>query len=106
MVFGIDVTSGGVGFIAVTFIIGLLLGIVVKRVFKLALAIVALIIVLVVTGYVNLNLSQSSVSRETIYRTFFSGVPTLVNTAEQVATLLPLTSAAFLAGIALGLWKG
>ena len=106
MVFGIDVTSGGAGFIIVTFIIGLLLGIVVKRVFKLALAIVALVVVLVLTGYVNLSLGQNQVTKETIYHTFSSTLPSVVNTAQQVATILPLTSAAFLAGIGLGLWKG
>ncbi len=88
-----------------TFIIGLLLGVVVKRVFKLALAIVALIVVLVVTGYVNLSFNQNQVGRQTVERAY-SYVPSVVATVQQVATLLPLTSAAFLAGIALGLWKG
>jgi len=105
MALGLDLTTGGTGFIIVTFIIGLLLGIVVKRVFKLALAIVALIVVLVVTGYVNLNWNQSQISGQTIYRVY-SYIPGVVSTIQQVATLLPLTSAAFLAGIALGLWKG
>ena len=105
MAFGIDLTAGGTGFIIVTFIIGLLLGVVVKRVFKLALAIVALVVVLVVTGYVNLSLNQNAVGKETIYRAY-SYVPAVVSTVQQVPTLLPLTSAAFLAGIALGLWKG
>ncbi len=105
MVLGLDLATGGTGFIIVTFIIGLLLGIVVKRVFKLALAIVALIVVLVVTGYVNLNWNQNQISGQTIYRVF-SYIPGAVSTIQQVATLLPLTSAAFLAGIALGLWKG
>ena len=106
MAFGIDITSGGTSFIVVTFIIGLLLGVIVKRIFKLALAVVALIVVLIVTGYVSLNLSQSQVSRETIYHTFSTTLPSVVSSAQQVATLLPLTSAAFLAGLALGLWKG
>ena len=106
MAFGIDVTTSGTGFIVATFIIGLLLGVIVKRVFKLALAILALIVVLVVTGYVNLNLSQNQVNQATIYRVFSTTLPSVVSSAQQVATLLPLTSAAFLAGIALGLWKG
>ncbi len=104
MAFGVDLTSNGTGFIIATFLIGLLLGVVVKKVFKLALAIVALVIVLVVTGYVNLSLTQDR--QQTIYRTFSSSLPTVLSKAEQVATLLPLTSVAFLAGIAIGLWKG
>ncbi len=103
MAFGIDLTSGGAGFIIVTFIIGLLLGVVVKRVFKLAVAIVALIVILFVTGYVNLN--QDQFGKETFYRAY-SLAPNVISTVSQVATLLPLTSAAFLAGVGLGLWKG
>ena len=104
MVFGVDLTSSGTGFIIATFLIGLLLGVVVKKVFKLALAIVALVVVLVVTGYVNLSLTQDR--QQTIYRTFSSSLPTVLSKAEQVTTLLPLTSVAFLGGIAIGLWKG
>ncbi len=103
--FGVDITPGGTGFIIVTFVIGLLLGIVVKRVFKLALAMVALILVLIVTGYVNLNWNQDQISGQTLFRVY-SSVPGVVSGIQQVAILLPLTSAAFLAGIALGLWKG
>ncbi len=104
MAFGIDLTSGGAGFIVVTFIIGLLLGVVVKRVFKLAVAIVALIAILILTGYVNLNRNQ--LSEETIYNAFSTVSPSVISTVSQVGTLLPLTSAAFLAGVGLGLWKG
>jgi len=103
LAFGIDLTAGGTGLIIITFIIGLLAGVVVKRVLKLAIAIVALVILLAVAGYVNLNPDQ--VSKETIYRAF-SKVPPITSTASQVATLLPITSAAFLIGVALGLWKG
>ncbi len=104
MVFGIDLTIGGAGFIVVTFIIGLLLGVVVKRVFKLAIAVVALIAILILTGYVNLN--QDQVRKETIFHAYSTISPSLISTVSQVATLLPLTSAAFLAGVGLGLWKG
>lgn len=103
MAFGIDLTAGGTGFIVVTFIIGLLLGVVVKRVFKLAVAIVALVAILVLTGYANLN--QDQLGKETSYRAY-SAFPTVASTVSQVSTLLPLTSAAFLGGMGLGLWKG
>ena len=103
MAMAIDLTPGGTGFVIVTFVVGLLLGFVVKRVFKLAVAIVALVALLVVTGYVNLN--QDELTKQTIYRAY-SVYPTVVSTASQAATLFPLTSVAFLAGIGLGLWKG
>lgn len=100
---GIDLTPGGTGFIIVTFVIGLLLGVVVKRVFKLAVAIVALVVLLIVTGYI--NVSQDELTKQTILRAA-SLQPTIVSTASQAATLFPITSLAFLAGVGLGLWKG
>ncbi len=80
------------------------MGVVVRRVLKLAVAIVALVIVLVATGYINLSLDQTG--KETIYHAFSAATPSVVSTASQVATLLPISSAAFLIGIALGLWRG
>ncbi len=101
--FGLDLTAGGIGLTITIFTIGLSFGVVVKRVFKLALAIISLVVLLVLTGYVNLN--PDGVSKETIYHAY-SYAPSIASTTSQVATLLPLTSAVFLAGIAIGLWKG
>ncbi|TMI25072.1 hypothetical protein E6H36_07315 [Candidatus Bathyarchaeota archaeon] len=103
MAFGLDLTAGGIGLTITIFTIGLLLGVVVKRVFKLAMAIISLVVLLILTGYVNINPDQFS--RQAIYRAY-SLAPTIASTTSQVATLLPLTSTALLAGIAIGLWKG
>ncbi len=103
MGFGLDLTTGGIGLTLTIFTIGLLLGVVVKRVFRLAMAIISLVVLLVLTGYVNINPDQFS--KETIYRAY-SYAPNIASTTSQVATLLPLTSTVFLAGIAIGLWKG
>ena len=103
MAFGLDLTTGGVGLTLTIFTIGLLLGVVVKRVFKLAMAIISLVVLLVLAGYVNINPDQFS--KDTIYRAY-SYAPSIASTTSQVATLLPLTSAVFLTGIAIGLWKG
>jgi uncharacterized membrane protein (Fun14 family) len=70
---------------------------------KLGLAIVALVGLLVATGYINFQLSDPT--RTTIYHAF-SQLPTLANQASVVAGILPITSAAFLVGLALGIWKG
>lgn len=103
MVNGFDPTLGITALAAVTFILGLLIGVVVKRTVKLALAIVSLVILLSVTGYVNLALNEATVN--TIYRVF-SQAPSQVGRATEIANLLPLSSAAFLIGVALGFWKG
>jgi uncharacterized membrane protein (Fun14 family) len=69
---------------------------------KLGLAIVALVGLLVGTGYINLQLSDST--KNTIYRV--SQAPAVASQASGVASILPITSAAFLVGLALGIWKG
>jgi hypothetical protein len=94
----IDIPAGGAMFIAVLFIIGLLVGIVAKRAFKLAIAIIALVILLGIAGYI------SPPSQQTIYNVFSQGG--IVNRIEQVTTILPLSSAVFLIGLAIGIWKG
>ncbi len=103
MPFGIDLTAGGAGFVITTFFIGLLIGTVVKRLFKLAIAIASLVVLLVTTGYVNFN--PDLVTKETVYRAF-SLAPTIASTTSQVSTLLPITSGVFLVGLAIGVWKG
>ena len=70
---------------------------------KLGLAIASLVGLLVATGYINLQLSEPS--RATIYRVA-SQIPTAASQASGIATILPITSAAFLVGLALGIWKG
>ena len=96
MATGLDLTTITSVFSVTTFIIGILLGVIVKRVFKLAMAIVALVVLLVVTGY--LNLAWSMPSAPTVYYVF--------NQAVGLASLLPISSVTFLAGAAIGLWKG
>jgi uncharacterized membrane protein (Fun14 family) len=83
--------------------IGFLLGVVLKKTVKLGLAILSLVGLLVATGYINLQLSETT--KTTIYRVF-SQAPTVAGQASAVASLLPITSAAFLVGLALGIWKG
>ena len=86
-----------------TFIIGIMLGVIVKRAIKLALAIVALVVLLVVTGY--LNLTWNMPSANTIYYVFNEAQP-VASQAVGLASLLPISSVTFLAGAAIGLWKG
>jgi hypothetical protein len=50
--------------------IGFLVGVVLKKTVKLGLAILSLVGLLIATGYINLQLSDSS--KATIYRVFFA----------------------------------
>jgi uncharacterized membrane protein (Fun14 family) len=83
--------------------IGFLVGIVLKKTVKLGLAILSLVGLLVATGYINLQLNDSS--KTTIYNAV-SLIPTAASQASAAASILPITSAAFLVGLALGIWKG
>ncbi len=81
------------------FIIGLLVGVVIKKGLKLILAVIALIIALVATGYLSIGFSEVR-DRAMDY------LPRILGEARNEFQILPYSSAAFLIGIALGLWKG
>jgi uncharacterized membrane protein (Fun14 family) len=98
-----DVGSGAIVASLIVLAIGFLVGVVLKKTVKLGLAIASLVGLLVATGYINLQLSEPS--RTTIYRVA-SQIPTVASQASGIATILPITSAAFLVGLALGIWKG
>ena len=84
----------------VPFIIGLLAGVIVKRALKLILVIIVLVIVLAVVGYVQLP------SVEAILRQGLTYLPPIQEKASPIVNILPYSSASFLLGLALGLWKG
>jgi uncharacterized membrane protein (Fun14 family) len=83
--------------------IGFLVGVVLKKTVKLGLAILSLLLLLVATGYINLQLNESS--KETIYRVF-SQAPAIAGQTSSAVSILPIASTAFLVGLALGIWKG
>src|SRR5207249_3510478 len=103
MATGLDLTTITSVFSVTTFIIGILLGVIIKRVFKLAMAIVALVVLLVVTGY--LNLACSLPSAPTVYYVCHHAHP-VAHQAVGLASLLPICSATLLAGAAIALSQG
>jgi len=100
---GFDLTTITSVLSVTTFIIGILLGVIVKRAIKLALAVVSLVALLAVTGY--LSLAWSTPSANAIYYVF-NGAQPVASQAIGLASLLPISSATFLAGAAIGIWKG
>jgi len=81
------------------FILGLLAGFIIKRTVKLIFIVVALIIVLAATGYVSLTFRD-------IYEKAMEILPKIIETGTGFTNVLPYSSATFLIGLALGLWKG
>jgi uncharacterized membrane protein (Fun14 family) len=98
-----DSGSGAIISGLIVLAIGFLVGVVLKKTVKLGFAIVSLVVLLVATGYVNFQLSETTTT--TIYRVF-SQAPTIASQTSIFASILPITSAAFLVGLALGIWKG
>jgi uncharacterized membrane protein (Fun14 family) len=98
----LDIGTGTIAVLTV-FAIGFLVGIVLKKTFKLGIAIISLVAFLAATGYINLQLSDTT--KTTIYRAF-SQTPSIASKASSLASILPITSGAFLIGLALGIWKG
>jgi len=83
--------------LALPFLIGLLVGAIIKRAMKLLTAIAALAILLIATG----TLSFSSVRESAMQY-----LPKISGAAQDWINVVPYTSGAFLVGLALGLWKG
>ena len=103
MAFSFDLGSGLLLSGLIVLAIGFLVGVVLKKTVKLGLAIIALVGLLVATGYLNLKLSDTN--KTTIYRVA-SQFPAIASQASGLANFLPITSAAFLIGLAIGIWKG
>ncbi|GAI55095.1 unnamed protein product [marine sediment metagenome] len=84
--------------IAISFILGILVGTIIKRAIKLVLAVVALIIILAVTGSLDMTF-------EDLWGKAMELLPKLYETGSGYLDVLPYTSASFLIGLGLALWK-
>lgn len=85
--------------IIMPFIIGLLVGFLVKQSLKLVFILIALVVVLVVTGVLSAGLSD-------LYDKAMEFLPKLYDAGRGWINVLPYSSIAFVAGLAIGLWKG
>jgi len=85
--------------IVIPFIIGLLVGLIIKRAIALILALALLIIVLIGVGYVHLTFQD-------VYDKAMKFLPKIIDLGGSLQNVLPYSSATFLIGLLLGLWKG
>ena len=81
------------------FLIGLLLGAIVKKALNLIILGIALVIVLIATGTISL-------SYEELYDEALNTLPKLWSDAQGWVGVLPYSSVGFLIGLAIGLWTG
>jgi uncharacterized membrane protein (Fun14 family) len=85
--------------IIVPLIIGLLVGVLIKQSLKVILVLAALVVVLVVAGILSIGFSD-------LYDKAMEFLPKLYDAGRGWINVLPYSSAAFLIGLVLGLWKG
>ena len=85
--------------IIIPLIIGLLVGVIIKRSVKLMFSVAAVVVLLVMTGYLSLTVQD-------IYDQAMKILPSIIQTGSGVLDVLPYSSTMFLIGLALGLWKG
>lgn len=95
-----SISFGDITSFALAFILGLLVGVLVKRALQFALIVIAIIAILVFMGAISpatiehwlMTLSQQASSMQSAVYSYFN--------------LLPYNSVAFIIGLAIGLWKG
>lgn len=80
-------------------IIGLLVGIIVKHSIKLMFTIAALVVLLVLMGFVSLTVQD-------VFDQAMKFLPRIIGTGSGFIDVLPYSSITFIIGLALGLWKG
>ncbi len=81
------------------FLIGLLVGALVKKAMNLVILAVALVIVLITTGTIGWTYGG-------IFDKALNTLPKLWSNAQGWLGILPYSSVGFLIGLALGLWRG
>jgi uncharacterized membrane protein (Fun14 family) len=80
-------------------IIGLLVGVIVKHSIKLVFSIAALVVLLVLTGFISLTFQD-------VFDQAMKFLPRIIGTGSGLVDVLPYSSITFIIGLALGLWKG
>jgi uncharacterized membrane protein (Fun14 family) len=82
--------------IVVPFIVGLLLGVIVKRGLKLLIAIVAIVVILIATGVLSVTFGD-------LYGQAMQFLPKLYDVGSGFLNVLPYSSITFIIGLVLGL---
>ena len=85
--------------VVIPLIIGLLVGVIVKHSIKLMFSVAALVVLLVLTGFVSLTFPD-------ILDKAMMFLPKIIGTGTGLIDVLPYSATTFLIGLALGLWKG
>ncbi len=94
------ITTSEIVSVAVTFILGLLIGFLVKKLFAVGIILVAIVVLLMAIGYI------SPVTVEHFLETAGTQVPKAISEAKSFSGYVPYDSIVFIIGFIIGLVKG
>ncbi|MEM2093841.1 MAG: hypothetical protein QXI32_00920 [Candidatus Bathyarchaeia archaeon] len=84
--------------VVIPLLIGLLVGYIVKHTIKLAFALVALVILLVFTGFISITYGD-------VFDQALKLLPKIIETGSGLINLLPYSTVTFIIGFVVALWK-
>ncbi|MGC8631697.1 MAG: hypothetical protein ACP5T2_04660 [Thermoprotei archaeon] len=90
----------GLSGILISLVLGLLIGVIVKKVISLGLLLLALVLLLMAVGYIHPSFTASLLT----YMQYYG--PKAVADAQKIASLIPYSSIFFIIGFIIGVWKG
>ena len=80
-------------------LIGLLVGVIAKHSMRLMFSVTALVVLLVLTGYVSLTFQD-------VFDQAMKFLPKIIGSGSGLINVLPYSATTFIVGLVLGLWKG
>jgi len=80
-------------------LMGLLVGVIMRHSVRLVFVVAALAVLLVLTGYISLTFQE-------LFDQAMKFLPRIIGTGIGIVDVLPYSTATFLIGLGLGLWKG
>ena len=95
-----NITEAEIVQLVISFLLGLLIGILVRKFIALGAILVAIVILLMVAGYV------SPQQIEALLNSFLVNLQSYAGSAQEIVKFIPYNSIAFLIGFVIGLAKG
>ncbi|QXJ29513.1 hypothetical protein [Saccharolobus shibatae] len=93
-------TTSGIVSIVIAFLLGLLIGFLVKKIIQIGLILLAIVIILIAVGYIT---PQDVIN---FLHTLSARLPYVISSAENLKSIIPYTSLTFIIGFIIGIIKG
>ncbi|MEM4086491.1 MAG: hypothetical protein QXR34_09065 [Saccharolobus sp.] len=94
------ISTSGVISLVIAFLLGLLIGLLVRKIIQIGLILLAIVIILIVIGYISPQQVINFLSSIT------TQLPHILSKAESLKSIIPYDSIAFIIGFIIGIIKG